>query len=286
MPSSTPSPSAEAMASASTNGAHYDGVIALGTSCSLLTAVLATIEAAERSIQSMENQANALPAGPQKVEAKKKARLAAEFTAQRSRTLRPRFAVLLGVPVSSHFSGELTLAARCLRQLDAGMAKGVAIGGAEADGGKDDAPPIDDSSGIDAPYAKPLGTKTKALMVCGATSADAGRIAADAIFGGAHFLLTHGASASEMPTPNDAPTMLKVRNFIKVGMPDELIAGCSAWYEHRRLGWLSVTITRVDYQGVADGGATYCIKAAELDGEVETVRTRLRRPSQGTVISK
>ena len=54
-----------------------------------------------------------------------------------------------------------------------------------------------------------------------------------------------------------------------------------AWYEHRRLGWLSVTITRVDYQGVADGGATYCIKAAELDGEVETVRTRLRLTKPG-----
>ena len=37
-----------------------------------------------------------------------------------------------------------------------------------------------------------------------------------------------------------------------------------------------MSITRVDYQGVADGGATYCIKAAELDGEVETVRSRLR----------
>ena len=35
-------------------------------------------------------------------------------------------------------------------------------------------------------------------------------------------------------------------------------------------------VTKVDYQGVADGGATYCIQAPTLDGEVETVRERLR----------
>ena len=35
-------------------------------------------------------------------------------------------------------------------------------------------------------------------------------------------------------------------------------------------------MTKVDYEGVADGGATYCITNKELDGEVETVRERLR----------
>ena len=55
-----------------------------------------------------------------------------------------------------------------------------------------------------------------------------------------------------------------------------MIAGCMAWYSHRRLGWLEVKVTKVDYEGVADGGATYCITNKELDGEVETVRERLR----------
>lgn len=34
-------------------------------------------------------------------------------------------------------------------------------------------------------------------------------------------------------------------------------------------------MTKVDYQGECDGGATYCITHKELDGEVETVRARL-----------
>ena len=36
-------------------------------------------------------------------------------------------------------------------------------------------------------------------------------------------------------------------------------------------------VTKVDYQGACeDGGATYCIAHSELDGEIETVRERLK----------
>ena len=48
-----------------------------------------------------------------------------------------------------------------------------------------------------------------------------------------------------------------------------------AAFASRTRGWLEVEITKVDYEGVADGGATYCIKSHHLDGEVETVRSRL-----------
>lgn len=271
---------AQAVASKSANGAHFDGMLALGTAGSLCTAMLAMIESADRTIASIETNASALPAGQQKVDAKKDARMAAEATAWRSRVLRPRFVVLFGPTdgCHGHFSADPLLASRLLSHIDAAMAEAGAM---EGGGGDSGGLPLD-TSPLDQPYTRPLGTKTKVLLVCGAASTDAGRAAADGIlFGGAHFLLTHG-STSELPSNDDAPALLKIRNFIKVGMPDELIAGCTAWYEHRRLGWLEVSITRVDYQGVADGGATYCIKAVELDGEVETVRTRLRlaRPEE------
>ena len=47
-------------------------------------------------------------------------------------------------------------------------------------------------------------------------------------------------------------------------------------YSHRRHGWILVEIVGVDHEGAHDGGATYVIKAAEIDGVIETERARLK----------
>ena len=98
------------------------------------------------------------------------------------------------------------------------------------------------------------------------------------------FLRTYATGADGLaravPAEGDV-ALLRIANFLKIGLPDELIAGCAAYYEHRRLGWLQVKVTRVDYVGESDGGATYCVTAPELEGEVETVRSRLALSKPG-----
>ena len=46
-------------------------------------------------------------------------------------------------------------------------------------------------------------------------------------------------------------------------------------YEHRRHGWILVEIVSADHEGAHDGGVTYVIKAPEIDGIIETERSRL-----------
>ena len=264
-----------ATAFASEAEAHFDGILAFGAGADLLISLLALLEAAEASVAAKEEAANSLPAGPAKVDARKKAKAAEVQAARRSRALRVRFVVLIGPTHGcvSQLSVDPALAAQSLNALDAGVTQASSLGTVEGGAVADAA--SEGESELGAVFAKPLGTRTKALFTFGKANADQGRMLAERHFGAAHFVITHGAD-DDMPSKDDAANLLKMANFMRVGLPDELIAGCAAWYEHRRLGWLAVKVTRVDYQGVADGGATYCITAPELDGEVETVRNRLR----------
>lgn len=47
-------------------------------------------------------------------------------------------------------------------------------------------------------------------------------------------------------------------------------------YEHRQFGRIIVEIVGVDHEGTHDGGVTYVIAAPEIQGVVETTRSRLR----------
>ena len=55
----------------------------------------------------------------------------------------------------------------------------------------------------------------------------------------------------------------------------ELSKGQVVMYEHRKRGWILAEIVGVDHEGAFDGGATYVISAPELDGVIETERSRL-----------
>ena len=94
---------------------------------------------------------------------------------------------------------------------------------------------------------------------------------------GACTLMEH-VEGHKVPGPAKAASVCaRILNFAKLGIADEIISGCKAFYKHRRHGWIECKVTKVDYQGAAEAeGATYCVTAPQLDGEVETVRERLR----------
>ena len=131
--------------------------------------------------------------------------------------------------------------------------------------------------------APPLA-KCKSLIVLGAADPlnAAGRELASCFDAGALTLIEH-SEGHKPPTSKDPSVLQRVANFAVRGMADEIISGCHCFYRHRTKGWIAVKVTKVDYQGECDGGATYCITAPQLDGEVETVRTRLAlvKPEEG-----
>ena len=58
---------------------------------------------------------------------------------------------------------------------------------------------------------------------------------------------------------------------------EELQRGEEVYYSHRTMGPVLVKIVNIDVRGVFDGGITYLVEGAQLDGAVETVRNRLSR---------
>ena len=264
---------AACIASASARGERYDGVLAFSQGGNLLTIMLGLLEAAEAAASAEESHASALAAGPEKAAAKAAARAAAEVAARRSRLLRPPFCALfcaIEFGYVTQLRSSQALAARCLSALDAGIAQACHpdwnIGAASQD-----------VRALSASlFAAPL-SKVKAIAVVGVAdpAVEACRQLATEVFAAGTCTLLEHQQGHKMPSAQEKSVCVRISNFCRVGLADEIIAGCSAFYRHRRLGWLAVKVTKVDYQGVADGGATYCVTAPELDGEVETVRERL-----------
>lgn len=262
---------------------HYDGVVAAGRGAELSVALLGLLEAADAAAAMEAEAAAEIPAGPARIEAKRAAKAKADAAAQRSRALRPRLAILLnagGVRDSAPtdeaatLSSDPELAARCLAALD----QGIAAAGAESGGGELRAE-ADTPAALPGVLAAPLSGKTTTLLVCRSDDAAGAGLGSQSRRFSRRFLLEHGGEGA-VPAEGDV-TLLRIANFLKIGLPDELIAGCAAYYEHRRLGWLRVKVNRVDYVGESDGGATYCVTAPELEGEVETVRSRLALSKPG-----
>lgn len=289
-------------------GRRYDGgVLAFSQGANLLVLLLGVLEAAEHAASAEEATAAALPIGPEKATAKKAAKAAMEAAQARSRLVRPPAALLF---CPSDFGwmapfADAALVGRCIRAVDDGIRQAVDDGIRQAVGihqsvsiaeastldVSDAARPIEappdgalpDASAVATPSSVPMFTestpalaKTKTLIVLG--SADPlnpnGKRVARRFATGCMTLLEH--SGGHKPPPRSDPSIIqRVVNFATRGMADEIISGCSAFYRHRTLGWIAVKVTKVDYQGECDGGATYCVTAPQLDGEVETVRTRL-----------
>lgn len=255
------------LASASLRGERYEGILALSQGANLLTILLALLEAAEVAAAAAEAAAANLPPGETKTASRAAARESAECAIKRARLLRPLSAVLFSGSEfgwARQLSAEPALAARCLEAVDSSLAQlGMRPEGP---------PPPAELHGV---FGAPLAS-TKVLVVLG--KADpvlaGGRQLAALFASGAASVLEHG-EGHKIPA-KEASVCQRVVNFVRIGKTDELIAGCKAWYQHRRLGWLEVKVTKVDYVGEADGGATYCITHAELDGEIETVKARLR----------
>jgi hypothetical protein len=278
------------LAGASRRGDRFDGVAAFSQGANLVVLALALLDAAESAAADAERDAAALPPGPAKVAAKAAARVQADSAAARARVLRPPMAILFCISDfgwTSQLMSSPPLAARCLAALDAGVADASPSGlsaepsaepsadagaaGAATEAEVARAPAAALEGVFSAPIAKP-----KVLVVLGKQDVflDAGRLLASRFAPGACTILEH-SEGHKIPSMREASVCQRVLNFAKRGSADEMVAGAMAWYEHRRLGWLHVRLTKVDYEGVHDGGATYCITHAELDGEVETVRTRL-----------
>ena len=274
---------ARRIARASLEGGRYDGVVAFSQGANLLVMALALLEAAEDAAATQEANAGAMAPGPQKVAAKAAALAASEAAARRSRLLRPPLALLFS-PTDFGWTSQMAspaFAARCLAALDLGIAvaeaglTGRSLPLSSLEAGEE--PP-----GLVGVFGRPL-TAGKTLFVLGQKDAaiQLGHVLARRFASSACAVVEH-SEGHKIPSARDAAVRQKVVNFLRVGSPEEFIAGGSAWYRHRRLGWIQVRVTKVDYQGVADGGVTFCITAAELDGEVETVRERLAltRPAE------
>lgn len=267
---------ARCIARASLGGGFYAGALGLSQGAHLLTILLAMLQAADSAAAAEEAAAAAMAAGAEKVAAKAAAAASAEAAAKRNRTVRPPMAVLLAPSDggwADALSADAALAARCLAAIDGGVSDAEA-----AEAGRPPPKPAAEAAEGRAEL-RPFGAAlsgSKALVVLGRNdpSVDSGRRFAARLAAGSRTVLEHGGSAG-IPDAADASSRSRIVNYIKVGQAEELIAGCAAWYKHRAHGWIPVKVTKVDYMGVNDGGATYCITAAQLDGEVETVRSRL-----------
>ena len=260
---------AHKLASASLHESRrIDGCIAFSQGANLLTMALALLEAAEADARAQEEAAAAAPPGEEKVARRKAAKAATDGAARRSRMLRPQTVALFspsdfGWP--EQFASDAHFASRCLSALDDGIAA--------VDPSFQPPPPPAELHGV---FGHLLAGPQRLLVVVGALdeAVAAGHKLARRFQAGRAHVIEHG-EGHKIPGGRDQAVVQRIVNFVRMGVPDELIAGCQAWYKHRRLGWLQVKVTKVDYQGVADGGATYCVTAQELDGEVETVRERL-----------
>ena len=283
------------IASASQAGARYDGCLAFSQGANLLSVLLAVLEAAEAAAAAEEAAAAALPAGPEKQPARLKAMMATELALRRSRILRPPFAVMF---CASDFGwmAQLTrdekLSGRCLAALDAGLVEsghedwsGVndEKSGASSSGHGEAAVDVSEAwsnrceeKGLSGVFFAPLAN-TKLLVVLGLEDGmlHAGRHFVERCTPSSCTVIEH-TEGHKVPSAKDQSVVQRIRNFAIRGVADEIIAGGQAFYKHRTKGWLKVKVTKVDYMGACeDGGATYCITAPELDGEVETVRQRL-----------
>jgi hypothetical protein len=263
---------------------RFDGVVAFSQGGNLLTMMLALLEAAEAAAATVEAEAAAAPAGPEKAAGKLAAKAAVDMAARRSRILRPPFAILFSSTDfgwTEQFASDAAFAARCLAALDDGIkqATSAAPVAPAAEGASALEPPVPLTSLPGVFGAAPAICKGRALYVIGTADAslEAGRKLAGWYAPGACIRFEHG-EGHKIPSRKDAGLCQRILNFARTNgsAADEIIAGCKAWYEHRRLGWLEVKVTKVDYQGALEAeGATFCITHKELDGEVETVRTRL-----------
>ena len=271
---------ARTIALASQQEKRFDGIVAFSQGGNLLTIMLALLEAAEEAAAAAEAEAAAAPAGPDKAAGKLAAKASRDVAARRSRLLRPPFAILLSATDfgwTAQFAADAAFSARCLAALDIGIAQATGVPpSSSAAGGTTPAPP----AGLPGVFASaPMIRKAKTLYVIGTADAslDAGRALASWFAPGICTRIEH-AEGHKVPSRRDAGLCQRILNYARTSgsAADEIIAGCKAWYEHRRLGWLEVKVTKVDYQGACEAeGATFCVTHKDLDGEVETVRKRL-----------
>ena len=90
------------------------------------------------------------------------------------------------------------------------------------------------------------------------------------------------AGQGMMVSEADREAARLIANLQKRAVAQEAIArpplkkGDVAMYEHRQFGSILVEVVGVDFEGAHDGGVTYVIAAPELDGVIETTRSRLR----------
>jgi hypothetical protein len=289
---------------------RVDGVLAFSQGANLLVMLLAILEAAEAAAAATEAAAAQLPAGADKVAAKAAAAASKKVAQRRSRVLRPPLAVLFSPADfgwTEQLASDAALCARCLPAIDAAIAQVSAVAtavdtaaaglsantlepspGATASATETETVSAAASAApegllLEGVFKEPLRGPTKVLVVIGAADplASAGKSLAGRFKQGPNTCTLieheggHKLPSPASPSASDKSCCQRIVNFLKMGVADELIAGCEAFYRHRTKGWLRVKVTKVDYQGECDGGATYCITSPQLDGEVETVRSRL-----------